>query len=82
MSPVIHRDGGLRFFVWSWEPPHEPAHIHVASGDARAKWWLEPLSECYSNGFSPAQRSRIRAILREHHTEMVRAWYAQFPKEV
>ncbi len=39
--PTILRPGALRFFFYSLENA-EPPHVHVESGDATAKYWLEP----------------------------------------
>ena len=48
--PTILRSGALRFFFYSLENA-EPPHVHVESGDATAKYWLEPVELARSRGF-------------------------------
>jgi hypothetical protein len=47
--PTILRLGALRFFFYSLENA-EPPHIHVESGNAMAKYWLEPVELARSRG--------------------------------
>ena len=47
--PTILRSGALRFFFYSLENA-EPLHVHVESGDAAAKSWLEPVELARSRG--------------------------------
>ena len=43
---------GLRFYFYSAE--HEPIHVHVVSGDGKAKFSLEPAVELVQNqGMKP-----------------------------
>jgi hypothetical protein len=63
--PTILRSGALRFFFYSLENS-EPPHIHVESGDATAKYWLEPcgagaVAWIQSAGIDPAARDNYRA---------------------
>jgi hypothetical protein len=46
---TILRSGALRFFFYSLENA-EPPHIHVESGNAMAKYWLEPVELARSRG--------------------------------
>jgi len=41
--PTVFIKDGFRFFFYSadW---HEPMHIHVEYGEAKAKFWLEPVN--------------------------------------
>lgn len=79
MSPVILRIDGFRIGWWSNER-REPPHIHVVKGGAHAKWWIISIDEDYSEGFSPAERRRIRVILTEHRLFLLQEWYARFPE--
>jgi uncharacterized protein DUF4160 len=48
MSPTIFREGPYRFYFFSREESR--IHVHVASGDGEAKFWLSPeieLAEVY-----------------------------------
>ena len=75
--PTILVVDGYRFFFYSNEG-HEPAHIHIEKGDGIAKWWLDPARKARSEGFSLAQRRRIRAIILEHEAEFIDAWNRYF----
>jgi hypothetical protein len=61
--PTILRSGALRFFFYSPENS-EPPHIHVETGDATAKYWLEPVelavARIQSEGIDPATRHNYR----------------------
>jgi hypothetical protein len=72
--PTILVVDGYRFFFYSNEG-HEPAHIHIEKGDGLAKWWLDPIREARTEGFSQGQRRRIRAILLDHEEAFLEAWY-------
>jgi hypothetical protein len=43
MSPTVFREGPYRFFFFSRE--EQRMHVHVASADGEAKFWLEPRLE-------------------------------------
>lgn len=75
--PTILTVDGYRFFFYSNEG-HEPPHIHIEKADGIAKWWLAPAREAWSEGFSRAQRNRIRAIILEHEAEFIDAWDRYF----
>ena len=75
--PTILVVDGYRFFFYSNEG-HEPAHIHIEKADGIAKWWLAPAREAGSEGFSRAQRNRIRAIILEHEADFIDAWNRYF----
>ena len=75
--PTVLRDGGLRFFFYSLENG-EPPHIHVESGDATAKFWLDPVELAHSRGFRARDLTRLRAKTIEHRQEFLEAWNAHF----
>jgi hypothetical protein len=54
--------------------------VHVVKAGAAAKWWLVPVIEVYSSGFSSAQRRRVRAILERNRRAILEEWYARFPE--
>ena len=72
--PTILRSGALRFFFYSLENG-EPPHVHVESGNATAKYWLEPVE-----GFRASELTRLRATIIEHRHEFLEAWHAHFGK--
>jgi len=77
--PTILRSGALRFFFYSLENA-EPPHVHVESGDATAKYWLEPVELARSRGFRASELTRLRATIIEHRHEFLEAWRAHFGK--
>ena len=55
-------------------------HVHIASPDGEAKFWLQPiLSLASHSGLGARELGRMQAIIEEHHAEIVRAWRAHFP---
>ena len=54
-------------------------HVHVASADGIAKFWLEPLIalELHYN-LKSKQLSDIQAIIEEHADEFKAAWRRHF----
>ena len=54
MSPTVFRDGAYRFFFFSREEPR--MHVHVASSEGEAKFWIEPMVE-----LADRQRRHLRS---------------------
>jgi hypothetical protein len=77
--PTILRSGALRFFFYSLENA-EPPHVHGESGDATAKYWLEPVELARSRGLRASELTRLRATIIEHRHEFLEAWHARFSK--
>lgn len=54
-------------------------HVHVASSEGEAKFWLEPeivLAKNYR--YTTKRISSISRIIQEHHNEFVQAWRFHF----
>ena len=65
MSLVFEREGGYTFKIYSNE--EERMHIHVISGNATAKYWLEPEIELAKNsGFPEQELNRIQKIIEKY----------------
>jgi Domain of unknown function (DUF4160) len=77
--PTILRSGALRFFFYSLENA-EPPHVHVESGNATAKYWLESVELARSRGFRASELTRLRATIIEHRHDFLEAWHAHFCK--
>ena len=75
--PTVLRSDGFRFFFYSQES-NEPPHIHVESGDATAKYWLDPVGLARSRGFRARDLTRLRAKIIERRKEFPEAWNAHF----
>lgn len=79
--PTILRDGSWRFFFYSNEGS-EPAHVHVAGGDAGtaevAKFWLNPVSVVRSQRIRPHELRRLERLVAENRELFVRKWNEHF----
>ena len=77
MSPTVFRYKGYRFFFFSREEAR--MHIHVASSDGEAKFWLEPLTALANNyGFSAKELKKIQKVIEEHKNEIEKSWKKHF----
>ena len=77
MAPTVHRERSYRFFFYSREEPR--MHVHVASPDGEAKYWLEPKVALAQNiGLSPRQIREVERILGEQQDEIRIAWREHF----
>jgi hypothetical protein len=75
--PTVFYFNGYRFFFFSNEND-EPIHIHIEKAEASAKYWLEPIGEVYSYGFTSKQRKEIKAIIESRINELKKAWNEHF----
>lgn len=72
--PLLYRLGRLRFRFYSADCA-EPRHVHVWSGSATAKFWLEPSVELARNhGLRPNELRRAQRFLTEHSQEFKDEW--------
>ena len=77
VSPTVLRYKGYRFFFFSREEPR--MHVHVASPDGEAKFWLEPLvALAVWSGFSFAELGELQQVVEEHRDEFIRRWRHHF----
>jgi len=63
--PTVLRKSGYRFHFYSHEGT-EPPHIHVARGDAEAKFWLNPVSLADNDGFSAHEVQKVFVLVNDH----------------
>lgn len=75
--PTILVINGFRFYFYSNEND-EPVHIHIEKSEGNAKYWLNPIEEAYSYGFSPKERKEVRKLIIEHQTVLINAWNEYF----
>ena len=66
--------GPYRFFFTSFDC-NEPPHIHVERERSTCKFWLDPLMLARNHGFAAHELTRIRQIIRQHHEQIMEAWY-------
>ena len=77
MSPTVLRVGAYRFFFNSREETRR--HVHVATSDGVAKFWLEPTVALASyHSLSANELRTIDAFVREHESEFKSAWDKHF----
>lgn len=78
--PTVHRLGPYRFFFYAQEnrSSFEPPHIHVASGNGGAVFWLEPVSLRNVWGYTPREVERLRTIVTVNRELLVRSWHEFF----
>jgi hypothetical protein len=75
--PTILRIGPYRFFFNSREEPR--IHVHVATSEGVAKYWLEPEIELASfYNLKSKDLRRIEALVQEHTDEFREAWQRHF----
>ena len=54
-------------------------HVHVASGDGEAKFWLSPAIELAENhGLPDREITKVVTIIRNHEQELRTAWTSRF----
>ena len=75
--PAVLRIGPYRFFFYSNEG-HEPAHIHVRSGDGEAKFWLNPIAEAWTRGYHARQLRQIEEHIQDNLDVLLVAWHEYF----
>ncbi len=77
MSPTIYRVGPYRFFFNSREESR--LHVHVATSDGVAKFWLEPIV-ALANFYNLKTKDlrKIETIIKEHEDEFKYTWHRHF----
>jgi hypothetical protein len=68
---------GFRFGFYSFEPPHEPPHIHVTGKGGSAKLWLGPVRVVEST-YTRSETSDIVRIVREEERRFLANWRKKF----
>jgi hypothetical protein len=75
--PTVLRIGGYRFYFYSHEP-NEPPHVHVDSGTASAKFWLNTPSLARNLGFSAKELGDLLRLVRDNRAQLLEAWHGFF----
>jgi hypothetical protein len=77
MSPTVFREGPYRFYFFSREEPR--MHVHVASSEGEAKFWMEPTIElAMSHGIRDREIGVLQKIVESHEQEIRTAWTVHF----
>jgi hypothetical protein len=54
-------------------------HVHIASADGEAKFWLEPVLALASHSGLPTRElKKMQQLAEDQHVEIVRAWRKYF----
>lgn len=77
--PVVFRWKECKFFFFSNEGnPREPLHIHVRSNEARAKFWIKPLSLAENIGFPAHELNNLISVINDNQDLIERVWHEHF----
>lgn len=70
---------GLRFYFYSDE--HLPIHIHVASGDGRAKIAVETAEVIENQGVKPKDLKRAVEAVKQYKDDIIQSWNEYFDQK-
>ena len=59
---------------------HEPLHIHVIKGNAKAKFTLFPVQLVENHGLKPAEIKLVESIIEENQEVIAQHWNRFFNK--
>ncbi len=77
--PTVFKEDGFRFFFYS-EEGLEPMHIHVAYGDARAKFWIKPEVLLAGSTGLKAKDIKKAKLLIQAHTKLIEEKWNEFDR--
>jgi len=75
--PTVLRVHGHRFFFFSNEGGEQP-HIHIATAEKYAKFWLNPVALDRSVGYNVSEVTKLREIVIEHCEFLKEKWHEHF----
>lgn len=70
---------GLRFYFYSEE--HSPIHIHVESGDGKAKINVEDGTLIENKGLKPNDLKKAISTVKTFKNEFIKAWNEHFDEQ-
>ena len=70
---------GLRFYFYSEE--HIPIHVHVESGDGKAKINVETAEVIENKGLKPKDLKRAVEAVRLYKEDIINSWNEYFDAE-
>lgn len=73
MPTVRNVSGPYRLFFYSFDC-NEPKHVHVKRERMVCKFWLEPVSLSFNDGFAPAELNRVRRLIADYRQSILEAW--------
>jgi hypothetical protein len=78
MPSVLRADGYRLFFYSDERNPREPPHIHAASGERAAKFWLEPVELVKSKRLSASEITALHRLVTRYSDTFLEARHAHF----
>ncbi|MBQ2290368.1 MAG: DUF4160 domain-containing protein [Bacteroidaceae bacterium] len=76
--PTIFILFGLRFMFYAND--HEPIHIHVVKGDAKAKFTIFPVKLVENYGLKASELKLAESIIEENEEVIAEHWNKFFNK--
>ncbi|MBR6933466.1 MAG: DUF4160 domain-containing protein [Bacteroidales bacterium] len=70
----------LGFIFKFYSNEHNPIHIHVSKGGARAKFKVDPVRLVENYGFKPAEIKMAESIIEENKEVIKEHWLHYFNK--
>ncbi len=74
--PTIYNEDGFRFHFFSLE--HNPPHIHISKGVAKAKVNLIDNTLMENKGLKPQELKQVLEIVAEKRTLFIEKWNLYF----
>ncbi len=70
--PTIFILFGFRFMFYSND--HEPIHVHVVKGDAKAKFTIFPVKLVQNNGLKASELKLVESVIEENQEIIAEHW--------
>lgn len=72
IMPTIFILFGFRFMFYSND--HEPIHVHVVKGDAKAKFTISPVKLVQNNGLKASELKLVESVIEENQEIIAEHW--------
>ena len=70
--PTIFILFGFRFIFYSND--HEPIHVHVVKGNAKAKFTIFPVKLVENNGLKASELKLVESVIEENQEIIAEHW--------
>ena len=78
--PTIFAASGIFFRFYTRE--HEPVHVHIITGDGKAKFDIFPeIKLVKNNGVKPKDLKRAESIIEENKVFFIKKWEEIFGED-
>lgn len=72
IMPTIFILFGFRFMFYSND--HEPIHVHVVKGNAKAKFTIFPVKLVENNGLKASELKLVESVIEENQEIIAEHW--------